>query len=465
MLLHVAKNITACRSSIVPLLAVLHQCLRGEPTARRCLLAPIMDDFKDHGLDDSNFGESNALSAVKAFDAFPKTKPSYQQRTSTGGVWTVILIVASIALTWSELARWWKGETTHTFAVEQGVGHDLQMNLDTVVRMKCADLHVNVQDAAGDRILAGSVFHKDGTTWDQWAGNRKAHALGSTKEERLSQKGSAASAEYREEDVHHYLSSARMKHKFGRTPHIPRGREADSCRIYGSMHGNKVKGDFHITARGHGYMEFGQHLDHSSKSPKSASIGHIPEIADNDAAFNFSHRITELSFGPYYPSLTNPLDNTFATTESNFYKFQYYLSVVPTIYTADAKALRKIDKYHESPTSGDDGLSQHPKRYSKNTVFTNQYAVTEQSHPVSESSVPGIFVKFDIEPIQLTIAENWSSIPALLIRIVNVVSGLLVAGGWCFQISEWGKEVYGRKSKRADGFGMLDGRHDMKQAL
>jgi hypothetical protein len=31
------------------------------------------------------------------------------------------------------------------------------------------------------------------------------------------------------------------------------------------MEGNKVQGDFHITARGHGYMEMGQHLDHSGK--------------------------------------------------------------------------------------------------------------------------------------------------------------------------------------------------------
>ena len=60
------------------------------------------------------------------------------------------------------------------------------------------------------------------------------------------------------------------------------------------------------------------------------------------AAFNFSHHVNELSFGPFYPSLTNPLDNTVATTETNFYKYQYYLSVVPTIYTTDIRALREI---------------------------------------------------------------------------------------------------------------------------
>ena len=174
-------------------------------------------------------------------------------------------------------------------------------------------------------------------------------------------------------------------------------------------------------------------------------------------AFNFSHYINELSFGPFYPSLTNPLDDTVATTPDHFYKYQYYLSIVPTIYTTDAKALRAITKYNESPNSGSDGLEQHPKRYSKKTVFTNQYAVTEQSRPVPENSVPGVFVKFDIEPILLTIAEEWSSIPSLFIRLVNVISGVLVAGGWLFQITEWSREVAGRRRRRAESMGVLHG--------
>lgn len=66
-----------------------------------------------------------------------------------------------------------------------------------------------------------------------------------------------------------------------------------------------------------------------------------------------------------------------------------------------------------------------------------------------------MFVKFDIEPIMLMIAEEWSSWPALLIRLVNVVSGVLVAGGWLYQITEWSKEMYGRKRSRSSGGGML----------
>lgn len=213
-------------------------------------------------LDEDAFGENNAAKVVQAFDYFPKTKPSYQEQTSNGGVWTVVLICASLWLASTEMSRWWKGDTTHSFSVEQGVGHDLQINLDIVVAMRCEDLHINVQDASGDRILAGTRLHKDPTQWSRWDSNRKQHALGASKQDRLDTTG-----EYQEEDVHDYLGAAKKSKQFAKTPKMPRRATPDSCRVYGSMHGNKVQGDFHITARGHGYMEMGQHLDHSSSPP------------------------------------------------------------------------------------------------------------------------------------------------------------------------------------------------------
>lgn len=194
------------------------------------------------------------------------------------------------------------------------------------------------------------------------------------------------------------------------------------------------------------------------------TISSLVHLTNTSPAFNFSHQINELSFGPFYPSLTNPLDNTRATTGAHFHKFQYYLSVVPTIYTTDASALARINP-STSPSSSDEAEAAHVLARSPNTVFTNQYAVTEQSHDVPETAVPGIFVKFDIEPILLTIAEEWDGFLGLLVRLVNLVSGILVAGGWCFQISEWAKEVMGRRSRRrADSnMGMLNGRRSMDE--
>jgi endoplasmic reticulum-Golgi intermediate compartment protein 2 len=191
------------------------------------------------------------------------------------------------------------------------------------------------------------------------------------------------------------------------------------------------------------------------------------------AAFNFSHYITELSFGPHYPSLLNPLDKTISTTPAHFHKFQYYLSIVPTIFTQrrvstrsgslDPAAIPQPPTLDLVPIKDKDGkevshvLNKLSKADSK-TVFTNQYAATSQSRAVAENTVPGIFFKYDIEPILLIVAEQRSNFLALVVRLVNVVSGVLVGGGWLFQLSGWMGEMMGRKGRRSSG-GVLHGRH------
>ncbi|KAH8801709.1 endoplasmic reticulum vesicle transporter-domain-containing protein [Xylogone sp. PMI_703] len=372
-----------------------------------------MNGFAEHGLDEKAFGESGNL--VAAFDAFPKSKPQYVTKTSGGGKWTVAMVAISGILIFSEFTRWWRGYETHTFTVEKGVGHQMQINLDIVIPMGCGDLHVNVQDAAGDRILAGDLLKRDATTWNQWVNERGVHRLGRDSEGRLVT-GEGWSVEhdegFGEEHIHDIVAAARgSRRKFAKTPRL-KGRP-DSCRIYGSLDVNKVMGDFHITARGHGYHEFGEHLDHSS--------------------FNFSHIISELSFGPFYPSLLNPLDRTVETTPNNFHKFQYFLSVVPTVYTVAA-----------SSVSG------------SQTVVTNQYAVTEQSHSIPERAVPGIFFKYDIEPMLLTVEESREGFLKFCVKVINVFSGVLVAGHWGFTLTEWAREVWGRRQRRSEG--VLNGR-------
>ncbi|KAH9867114.1 hypothetical protein IAQ61_007706 [Plenodomus lingam] len=376
-----------------------------------------MNGFREHG--DDAFGPANG-GIVSSFDAFPKTKKTYlvQGRNSSG--WTATLILTCLYLSWSEISRWMAGTTTQTFSVEKGVSHDMQLNLDIIVHMRCADLHVNMQDAAGDRTLAGDLLRKDPTSWSQWTGKNLewgTHELGKGKEDR-------APGWEEEFDVHEQLGKAK-KRKFSKTPRV-RG-ETDSCRIFGSIEGNKVQGDFHITARGHGYIEYGVHLDHKT--------------------FNFSHIIRELSFGPYYPSLTNPLDNTIAITptpDDHFYKFQYFLSIVPTIYTDDPSLIPYLDILNRYGKNPDLFNSAH-------AVKTNQYAVTSQSHPVSEYYVPGVFVKFDIEPIMLNVVEEWGGFWRLLVRLVNVISGVMVAGSWAWQLMDWAIEVMGRKGRKGRG--------------
>ncbi|KAL8778637.1 MAG: hypothetical protein Q9213_007327, partial [Squamulea squamosa] len=138
-----------------------------------------MNGFADRGLDESAFGEKNGgfRENIRTFDAFPKTKPTYTRRTSTGGYTTLLLITISLFLSISEFLRWYRGHETHLFSVEKGVSHQLQINLDIVVPMLCHDLHVNVQDASGDRILAGDLLTKDPTNWSHWVDASGTHRL------------------------------------------------------------------------------------------------------------------------------------------------------------------------------------------------------------------------------------------------------------------------------------------------
>ncbi|KAL5119666.1 hypothetical protein ACEQ8H_002512 [Pleosporales sp. CAS-2024a] len=380
-----------------------------------------MSGFNDHGLAEDAFGASKG-GVVSSFDAFPKTKQAYLVQGRNSSPWTVTLILTCIYLSWSEITRWYAGSTSQSFSVEKGVSHDMQINIDIIVAMGCHDLRVNMQDAAGDRTLAGDLLRTDPTNWAQWTGqhmDKGMHELG---------KDDSDPGWEELWDVHEQLGKAR-KRKFAKTPRV-RGPPT-ACRIYGSIEGNKVQGDFHITARGHGYQEFGElHLDHQT--------------------FNFSHVIREMSFGPYFPSLTNPLDNTIAftpTSQDHFYKFQYYLSIVPTIYTDDASLVPLLEAGYESAKSG----------FGTHAMKTNQYAVTSQSRAVPDNYVPGIFVKFDIEPLMLAVVEEFDGFWRLIVRLVNVVSGVLVAGSWAWQMYEWGLDVWGKKGgrRRTAEMGML----------
>ncbi|KAF5026694.1 hypothetical protein F66182_1218 [Fusarium sp. NRRL 66182] len=368
----------------------------------------MMNGMEKPDLKEDRFGPKEG-SLVSAFDAFPKAKPQYIQRTSGGGKWTVAVSIVSLILIWGELGRWWRGAESHNFEVEAGVSRELQINLDIVVKMDCADVHVNVQDASGDRIMAARRLRTEKTLWAQWVDSKGVHKLGRDSEGRVNTGFGWNEQNYEEEGfgeehVHDIVALGKKKAKWARTPRF-RGN-SDSCRIFGSLDLNKVQGDFHITARGHGYMGNGEHLDHSK--------------------FNFSHVISELSYGPFYPSLVNPLDGTVNTAPGNFHKFQYYLSVVPTVYSVNSKS-----------------------------ILTNQYAVTEQSKAVNENYIPGIFFKYDIEPILLTVHESRDSIISFLVKVINIVSGVLVAGHWGFTISDWIHEVIGRRRRSNGGVGVL----------
>ena len=132
--------------------------------------------------------------------------------------------------------------------------------------MPCESLRVNIQDAAGDHILAGDLLKREDTSWILWMDKKNRETSHGAHEYQTLSSEAADRLSDQEEDLHvaHVMDHVRRnpRKKFPKSPKLRRGDAVDSCRIYGSLEGNKVQGDFHITARGHGYHEFAPHLDH-----------------------------------------------------------------------------------------------------------------------------------------------------------------------------------------------------------
>ena len=126
----------------------------------------------------------------------------------------------------------------------------------------------------------------------------------------------------------------------------------------------------------------------------------------SSTVMNLSHVITEFSFGPYFPDIAQPLDNSFELTHegaliarrlsvtvltliSAFIAYQYFLHVVPTTYIA--------------PRS-------QPLR-------TNQYSVTHYTRQVDHGrGTPGIFFKFELDPLNIAIHQRTTTFGQFFIR-------------------------------------------------
>jgi hypothetical protein len=204
-----------------------------------------------------------------------KTKASYTTPTRSGGQWTVLILLICTVFSWSELKTWWRGTENYHFSVEKGVSHELQLNLDIVVDMPCEALRINIQDAAGDRILAGELLTREDTSWMLWMQKRNYDTYAGHEYQTLShEEADRLSEQEADSHVSHVLGEVRHnpRRKFPKGPRMRRGDVPDACRIYGSLEGNKVQGDFHITARGHGYRENSPHLDHGCMLPPPLSL-------------------------------------------------------------------------------------------------------------------------------------------------------------------------------------------------
>ncbi|KAI0750199.1 endoplasmic reticulum vesicle transporter-domain-containing protein [Daedaleopsis nitida] len=312
------------------------------------------------------------------FDAFPKLPSTYKARSESRGFLTIFVAFCAFLLLLNDLGEYIWGWPEHEFGVDIIKSNDMEINVDMLVNMPCQYISIDLRDAVGDRLYLSDSFRRDGTKFDiGQATTLKEHAAALSARQAVSQARSSRGFF----DTLLRRSGNKFKPTFNHTP------DPDACRVYGTIVAKRVTANLHVTTLGHGYASRA-HVDHSK--------------------MNLSHVITEFSFGPYFPDIAQPLDNSFEITHDPFVAYQYFLHVVPTTYIA-------------------------PRTKPLNT---NQYSVTHYTRVLDHHrGTPGIFFKFDMEPVKLTIHQRTTSFIQLAIRCVGVIGGVFVCMGYAVKLT------------------------------
>ncbi|GAA0169171.1 hypothetical protein LIER_23714 [Lithospermum erythrorhizon] len=171
--------------------------------------------------------------------------------------------------------------------------------------------------------------------------------------------------------------------------------DGEGCRVYGVLDVQRVAGNFHISVHG-------------------LNIFVAQMIFEGSTHVNVSHIIHDLSFGPEYPGIHNPLDGTSRILRGASGTFKYYIKIVPTEY-----------------------------RYlSKEVLPTNQFSVTEYFSPINEfdRTWPAVYFLYDLSPITVTIREERRSFLHFITRLCAVLGGTFALTGmldrWMYRFIE-----------------------------
>ncbi|XP_028814260.1 endoplasmic reticulum-Golgi intermediate compartment protein 2 [Denticeps clupeoides] len=321
-----------------------------------------------------------AANLVKELDAFPKVPESYVETTASGGTVSLIAFSAMALLAFFEFFVYRETWMKYDYEVDKDFSSKLRINIDITVAMKCQFVGADVLDLA-ETMVASDGLQYEPVVFELSPQQRLWHRTLLLIQNRL-----------REE---HALQDVLFKSVLKGAPTALPPREEDpdqplsSCRIHGHLYVNKVAGNFHITV--------------GKAIPHPRGHAHLAALVSHDT-YNFSHRIDHLSFGEEIPGIINPLDGTEKICLDHNQMFQYFITIVPT------------------------KLQTH-----KISAETHQYSVTERerviNHAAGSHGVSGIFMKYDISSLMVTVTEQHMPLWQFLVRLCGIIGGIFSTTG------------------------------------
>ncbi|GAA0157164.1 hypothetical protein LIER_14488 [Lithospermum erythrorhizon] len=357
------------------------------------------------------------MNKLRNLDAYPKINEDFYSRSLSGGVITLVSSLVMLLLFFSELRLYFHTVKETTLLVDTSRGEKLHINFDiTFPATRCSLLSVDSMDISGEQHLdiRHDIFKKridpQGNVIEV-----KPEGLGAQKIEKPLQRhggrldhnetycGSCYGAEMSDHDCCNTCEEVReayQKKGWGMTNtdlidqckregFIQRikDEEGEGCNLHGSLEVNKVAGNFHFIP---------------GKGLHQSTFNLFDLMALQAESYNITHRINKLAFGPSIPGTINPLDGVSWVQHNPHGMYQYFVKVVPTIYT-DIRG---------------------------RIINSNQFSVTEHYKSVEEGqTLPGVFFFYDLSPIKVTFKEEHVSFLHFVTNVCAIVGGIFTVAG------------------------------------
>ncbi|KAL3502439.1 hypothetical protein ACH5RR_036888 [Cinchona calisaya] len=327
--------------------------------------------------------------AIKKLDAFPRAEEHLLQKTQSGALVSIIGLVIMATLFLHELRYYLTTNVVHQMAVDLKRGETLPIHINmTFPSLPCDVLSVDAIDLSGKHEV-----DLDTNIWKLRL-NSDGYIIGTEYLSDLVEKEHAAH-EHDDQDHKVHLQGFDKEAE----DMIKRVKQAlangEGCRVYGVLDVQRVAGNFHMSVHG-------------------LNIFVAQMIFEGSSHVNVSHIIHDLSFGPKYPGIHNPLDGTARILHGASGTFKYYIKIVPTEYNY----------------------------LSKEVLPTNQFSVTEYFSPMREfdRTWPAVYFLYDLSPITVTIKEERRNFLHFITRLCAVLGGTFALTGmldrWMYRLLE-----------------------------
>ncbi|KAM4901200.1 endoplasmic reticulum-Golgi intermediate compartment protein 2 isoform 1-T1 [Sylvia borin] len=322
------------------------------------------------------------LNLMRELDAFPKVPESYVETSASGGTVSLIAFTTIAFLTIMEFMVYQDTWMKYEYEVDKDFTSKLRINIDITVAMRCQYVGADVLDLAETMVASADGLIYEPVPFELTPQQKELQRMLQIIQSRLQEE--------------HSLQDVIFKSAFkSASTALPPRREdnslqsPDACRIHGHLYVNKVAGNFHITV--------------GKAIPHPRGHAHLAALVSHES-YNFSHRIDHLSFGELIPGIINPLDGTEKIASDHNQMFQYFITVVPT----------KLHTY-------------------KISAETHQFSVTERerviNHAAGSHGVSGIFMKYDISSLMVTVTEEHMPFWQFLVRLCGIIGGIFSTTG------------------------------------